>query len=401
MTLNYTANAYAPFLAVTVPNLSIVGNNIESSIVTVNIANNGNAPATISAESLINAPAYITRSGSCLGSLAVGASCNLSLVKLGPFATNTLLTPTNVLYSVNYSGGTILTPTPESANAVINATVQPNSQSLTIEAQPLISQAGRTVSGDGSAGNPYVYDGSDPQYETITINYKNTGTNPIVITGVNNTNSPYNWIIDTTASDCYNSGSLPSASIAVNSSCNIVFKNVLFDNFIGLGSALGASYTMNLSLPEIIFKDPVIGSQFSITPQVPAPILDSVVYAVSHQATLSSSITQDVGTGANVTITNTLANANGYSPITVTTQTEDYFSNSINPILSNCAQNNTTTSGVRTQICTLSPSNSVGSGIYSLDSSAYQGETLHAIFSISTSHQVVAVGQMYGQLLLH
>ncbi len=397
LVLSYTANASAPSLTITVPSLSIVGNNTESQTVTVTVANNGSAVATISANALVGGVGYITTAGTCVGTLGISGTCTAATVKLGPTTSSTTLTPTGESYSVIYYGGTISSGSPVTSYGAVNATVQPNNQSIAINSVPVIAQSS---SGTGASGTPYIFLGSNTATKTATITYVNTGGNAIQITGVSNTNSPYNWLIDTTNSTCYNSGALPSATIAASGSCTLVFTNVLANNFIGLGSGLGSSYTMNLTLPTIVFKDTVAtGTQFSVTPALPSPLSGTILYATAQQATLSSSITQAVGAAGNVTVTNTLANASGYANITVTTNMEDYFTGS--PTMSNCTQNNTTESGVRTQICTLGPSQLVGSGIYALGSTAYESQNLDTVYSISTSGQVVSVGQMYGQLLLH
>jgi hypothetical protein len=394
MVINYSASDFRPILVVTIPALSIVGNNVESQTVNVTVSNSGAAAATITNNGLTNAPAYVTTTGTCVGTLAAGSSCIIPTVKAGPTIASSTLTPSGISYDVTYYGGTISSGSPTTSNGAVGITVQPNNQNISILSAPVVTQYS---SGDGSNVTPYIFLGSNTQSKTVTVTYTNSGVNPIQITGVSNTNSGYNWAINTSSSTCYNGSTLPSLAIAPNSTCTIVFRNALLDNYLGLVAVLGASYAMNLTLPTIIFKDTVATTtQFSQQPSLPAPLSGTTLYVQSQQATLSSSLSQAVAVGGDVTITNTLANATGYSNILVTSLTEDYFTGA--PTLSNCTQS--AANGVNTQICTLNAATLNGSGIYTLQSSL-GAQTLHGIYSFDTSNQLVSVSQTNGSLVLH
>ena len=399
LVIPYTANAYAPSLTTTIPSLSIIGNDAQAESAIVSIVNNGSAPATIESNILESAPSYLTTTGTCVGNvLNVGESCNAAIVNLGPVTAESTLTPAGITYNVSYYGGTISSGNPSWSIESISATVQPNQQSITL----MSVVASQSSGGDGiTSGTPFSFQGYNTSPKNITLTYQNTGTNPIKITGVINANSGYNYTINTASSTCYNASVLPSLAIAANATCSIEFDNVLFQNYLGLGAGLGASYAMNLTVPILVFYDTVANTQFQVQPQLPTQYTGiTIVYATAQQATLTTTLVESglAASNGTVTVTNILANATNYSAVTATTNMEDYFTGA--PVMTNCTQNNTTESGIRIQTCTLSSSVLNGSGVYTLGSSAYAGQNLDAMYSVSTGNQIVSISQLYGSLLL-
>ncbi len=400
MLMQFTANSYAPALSVSASNMSIIGNNLDSTYESVTITNSGPATATISSAALVSPPSYLVSSGSC-GTIAYNASCTGYVLTLGPTTQATAISATTESFTIAYYGGMITSGNDLTATGTFTIAVSANDQSVTMESV-VVTNSNTSLSGNGATSDfPIIFNGYTTSTQYVTFTYENTGTNSIKLTGVSNSNSAYNWLIDTSSSTCYNSGSLPSASIAVGGTCTIVFTNVLYTNMLGqLGSTIGSSYAMNLTVPTLTFYDTNTTNQFSS--QTVMPVEESsgtVLYVTSYQATLASTLTQASGTAGDVTVTNTLANATGYANITVTTNMEDYFSGT--PTVSNCTQNNTTYSGIRTQVCTLGPSALIGSGVYTLGSTSYVGYTLDAIYSLSTASQLVSVSQLYNILTLN
>ena len=373
----YTVVAFSASLTASVPAFTILGDNIDSQIRTVTITNIGSAPAILSADSVLNTTGYATvlSGSSCSSPLAPGASCTTRTITHGPTFNNTgstinvTGTGINFNYSIPYSGGSQTLTT-----AVANLTT-----TITSNANLVISAFGasNTSSGAGTAASHYKFSGASPTGQTVTLTYKNTGTMPIMITGVQNTNSGYLWSIDTTASTCYTSN-IPSFTVNIDSTCTVIFRNVISTNFIALGN-VGATYAMDLTLPTITYVTNPGGVQFQ---QIPLASGASSIYVDSLQATLTSTAVQTgtiAGSGT-VTITNTFANVSGYSQIVVTSTMEDYFTGS--PVMTICTQN-TTTSSILTQICTLT-SASAGTGVYSLASYLTAGTVLHVNFALTS-----------------
>lgn len=387
----FTVVPSLPSLSVDTLNLSIVGNNRESVTQNLVIHNNGNHAATISTSGLVNPPAYVTNAGTACTTVPAGGSCQTAAIKLGPVAASTTLA-TAVSYNVTYSGGDMSTPA--SATGTINTAVQPNEQNMSINALPTVDGS---ATGDGSSNDPYIFNGSSTASKSITLTLNNGGQNPVKVSGIINPNSAYAWKIDTNASTCYSSGLLPSAAIEPGANCTIVFNNVLHQNHLGLGD-IGASYTENLTTPTVIFQDQVAtGTQFSIQPTLPAPLSGTILYATAHQATLANGISQPSVNGT-VTVSHTLANATGYSPITITTEMEDYFTGT--PTMTNCTQSSS--NGIKTQVCTLSPDgsgNAVASGAYT-PFAGLAGTDLTAIYGLNSGGQIVSMDKLTGTITL-
>ena len=212
---------------------------VSYSVESLTIINTGTTAATINANSLTTAPAYMNIiSNGCTGSVlsinSPGNTC-IVVVQLGPTPSSVVLSGTAV-YAVTYSGGqanniTVLNDIPY--------TIQSNQQSVSIESITAVNSS----SGDGVLGTDFIFNGwNSADAQSIIVTYVNSGTNPIQFTGINNTNNPINWTIDSTSSTCYNGGILPSSILATGQTCSLKFNNQLFLNSVALIGGLGASY---------------------------------------------------------------------------------------------------------------------------------------------------------------
>ena len=378
----YSSIAYAANLSLA-PNpatIVTVGDNFESSTQVVTLSNIGAAPAAINSIGLASNPAFLTESNNCGSTLASSASCNVTLI-LGPTSSNVVESGISGL-SVNYSGGGT---TGGTTTSIVNWTVQPNSQNLTMGT---ISATG-SASGAGTSASPYSFNGAVTSGQSVTMTYTNGGTNAVKISGVTNTNSPIAWNINTAASTCYNGGSLPSGAIAPGASCTIVYKNVLGTNANALPS-IGSSYTENLTAPSLVFVDQNTQAQFQIQPTAPAG--GTTIYATGTQATVANSVTV---AGSNLTVSNVLANATGYSAVNVTSQMESYFT-AITPG-SGCTASASGLTNAVTQSCTLTPvsGTATGSTVYAMDTTNYLNKVLTTLFSINTNSQTVSMSPLF------
>ena len=381
LAMSYISNTYTALLSVSATSMTIVGNNTDSATQTMIVSNNGEAPAVISASSLTTAPGYMTiTSDGCNGqTLTASGTCQV-VVKLGPTTAQSQITGT-AIYTATYSGGQAAAGT--TANGSIPYTIQANNQNFTL-GTPTVSGG---ITGNGTLGTPYTIPGTASNPE-ITFTYTNSGTNPAQVSGVNNTNSPIAWVIDTANSTCYNSGALPSATIAPSASCTIVFKNVLSQYAQAVSGGLGSSYTENLTVPTLTFQDQTAtGTQFNVQPSAPAPINGTTVYVNGTQAVLTNAASKS---GSNFTVSQTLTNAVGYSALTVTSSMENYFTGT--PATSNCT--NSTSPGVQSQTCTLTPDPTLGTAtasvVYTLNTGIYPSGTLDVLFGLTSSSQVVS-----------
>lgn len=396
---SYTAAPYAALLNVTAPAFNILGDGIATQTQTIIINNIGSAPAQLGTDSLTNTTGYTTKlSGTgCESSIQPGASCTTRDVDFGPVTNSTGSTITvagtgdTFAYKIPYTGGT---QTESVATAPLNATVGLN-------ADLTISEFGATFSsfGTGLESSPYVFSGASPTGQIVTVTYKNSGSTPIQITGISNSNSGFQWAIDTANSTCY-TGGIPSKTIAANATCTVIFKNVISSNFMGLGN-IGATYTMNLLLPSVTYVTNPGGVQYQQTPTTPSSAAS--IYATSTQATLVSTISESAGTmteSGTVSIVNTITNATGYGSIVVTSTMEDYFTGT--PTMTNCTQS-ASTSGIRTQVCTLTTNASVGTGVYSLVNYLPVSTSLHVNFALTSttpSGAVVSFSPVYSAFTL-
>ncbi len=383
LSLPYISNQYSAILSVTPNAMTIVGDNQQTASQTLTINNNGEAPAVISASSLTSNPAYLTiesQTNACSNqTLTAGESCTVVL-KLGPI-TQQAQESGIAVYTVSYSGGQAPNGTTSTGN--IPWSVQADSQNLTMTS----IATSNTITGNGaSATTAYSIPGTTSN-PTITFTYSNGGTNPVTISGISNSNSPISWNIDTIHSTCYHNGALPSASIAVNASCTIVFNNVLAEYALAASGGLGASYSENITVPTLILQDQVATAiQFSITPPAPAPINGNTVYVTGNQAVLTNSVLES---GNTVIVSHTLTNASSYGPLNVTSEMENYFTGT--PVTSNCTA--TDSSGVEGQICTLTPDSSGtanASVTYTVDTTLYPSGSIDVLFSLIPSSQIVS-----------
>lgn len=375
MPVTYSSTAYGAIVAIdpTAPSITISGNNYESTTQTLTLSNNGNLPATIT-PSLTNAPAYLTESTTtCGATLNAESSCNITL-QFGP-TFNASSTNGTAVYQVNY---TAAGQTPSGVvTSEIAWTVQGYAQSISLTDHSALG----ATSGNGESLNTqynFTARGRDQVVtKSITLTYTNTGTNPMKIMGIQDSNSAYTWKIGGDGTTCI----AGTTTLAPNDTCKIVYDNVFESNILALRS-VGATYSENLILPTLIYQDATNANiQFSATPNLPTG--GTTLYAQSNQATLANIVTVNESGNLNesVTVSHLLANASGYGDITVTTKMEDYFVSLVGTP-SACSSNST--DGIMTQTCTLSANQLTGSMTYQVSQTLLNESTdvfLTTIFS--------------------
>lgn len=381
--ITYTSISLAPNLTISPSpalQMTIEGNNVESATQTLTINNAGNAPATISSQGMTSTYSNLFTTTNCSSPLESNTSCTVT-VKLNPYSATTQVSG-NGTYQITYSGGTSSNLTTTDS---VPFTITQNQQSVSLS-QPV---ATGSSSGNGeSANTAYNFAGSVTN-QIITLTFTNTGSNPITITGFQNTNSTLAWSLNLAQSTCYTADNL-----AVGATCTIIFNNVLNQNTLAI-SGLGSSYTENLIVPTIIFKDDVAtGTQFQVQPTLPTGGV--TVYAVASLATIANSVTvlNPGTTNTQLRIQSTLTNATGYVPIALTANMEDYFSGVVTTA-GGCTQ--TSSLAIRTQNCTLSTSNTTGSITYQIESGfiTTQSVNLHTLFEMNAASQAVGMSPIY------
>jgi len=386
----YIANEYRAILTVNPISISVVGDNNATNSESLTVINVGAASAVISGSALTTAPSYLTiTNNSCTGqTLLHNGECDVEL-QLGPTIAESQIG--NVaIYSATYSGGQTEEGTTATGN--INYTITANNQKLVLTGVTPSS----AITGAGSSISAFQIPGSATS-QSITLTYTNEGTNPIQITGINNSNSPIAWKIDTAASSCYDNGNFPSTSIAVNNTCTIVFSNVLADYAVAIGGGLGASYIESITVPTIVFADThATGTQFEVTPAAPEPISGTTIHATGNQATIANSATY-IGTAQGcadaglsgvsscLKVQNQLTNAVGYSALQVTSRMENYFATTPVPAETNCTTS--MESGIMAQVCDLDSaagSSALAQVVYPI-SPAYPSTTMHILFDLTVN----------------
>jgi hypothetical protein len=384
----YSSDAYAPNLTYN-PNpvtITVVGDNIITATQEITVTNAGPAAATAISYALESAPAYLTESTTgttCTNTLAASATC-IYKIQLGPISLDHQESGVAKLNGT-FSGGQVTNVT---TSDNINWTAQANQQSVDLTN---VTAAGAT-SGDGSSASKYIFDGSNTAAKSVTLTYTNTGTNPMKIRGVINTNSPIAWQINKANSTCYAGGVLPSPELApATGACTIVFENMLAQN-INANTSVGSSYTEDLMVPTIVFGDVQLPSQqYQVQPAAPAPISATTVSAIGYQATIANSVSI---TANKMTVTNALVNAVGYAPMTVTSKFEDYTTGDNTPS-AGCTP--TSANGIMSQSCVLSPvaGEAVESVVYTIDSDTYHGNAFTTLFANSAANQAASMSPLF------
>lgn len=384
----YQSNSYQPQLVAS-PNsvaLLVEGNNRESSIAVVKITNTGPALATITSPPSLagSAPAYLTIAGTtCGATLGASESCTVSL-KLGPTTSNTEVDGATAI-NLTYNGAAISNTT---LTSQVDYTVLPNQIMITASYSAIES-----LSGDGTSGSPYIFNGANTNNKFVVINITNSGNKSVTLSGINNITSGIAWNIDSSNSTCYSnpSSQVPNKVLAVNESCTISYSNVLIENT--KATNIGSSYTSNITIPALVFQDTITGHQFEITPPINS---GTMIYATNTQATIANNIM--IINDSKFTITNTLANANGYTAISVLSRFESYILNvASNSSGCSIAQN----AGIVNQTCNLTQTlgTAIESVTYTFDKTGYAGATLNVLYSIANSNnQVVSISPLYDNL---
>ena len=378
ITYSSTANSAIIAISPTNPSLTISGNGVESTATELTVSNNGNVAANISLSATGNQPSYLVESSNtCTSTLGASSSCVITL-KLGPTSRSTESNGTAV-YTVDYTASGQIPSGSVSSN--VDWLVQGYVLSLSLTNQ---SGSGAT-SGTGVLAESYIFNGYNPESKLITLTYTNTGTDPMAITDIQDTNSAYTWEIGSTGTTCL----AGTTVLQPNDTCNIIYTNVLSANVSELGN-IGISYEENLIVPTFTYQDEVNPSlQSQAQPNLPTG--GTTVYAQSHQAVLTNTITvNNPGTSnESVTIDNLLSNAAGYTDVFVTSQMDDYSvadSGSYSPTCSSSS-----TGGVLIQGCTLSENMVTGSGTYTVNQ-AKLNPTTDLILSVSYDNNAASAG---------
>ena len=405
--LNYTANVSQAIILITPnpANMTIIGNNSNTQTQQLSISNNGTVPALITERGISANPAYMTVADGtpvCGNTLKAGESCAV-VVTLGPTTTASLQSGT-AQYSVTYTGNQVATES-------INYTVQSNSQALSLTNVAITGATG----GDGvTAQTAYIYAGYNTAAKSVTLTYQNSGTNPVSISGIQDSNSVFAWSLES-GSSCY-----LATALAVGATCTLVYDNVLSQNANGLSGSggIGASYTENLTVPVFTFQDLVATTQqFQVQPPLQTPYSGTTLFVTGQQATLANTVTlQNKNTAfESMTITNLLANAAGYTAFSVTTKMENYFtsntanctglsvSGSLKQVCSlavadlpaNCVVSTSESGSIIQQVCTLSPTDLTGTVTYQVDPQfAAESLAVSSLFSLSPGGQTVSMSPL-------
>ena len=379
LALGYTAAKNQAILTISPAenvNMNVVGDGKESTTQTLYINNDGDA-ATRVETSGITGPEYLTVDDGCKGkTLESQGTCTVQL-KLGPVASSSMKTG-NGAYTLSYKPRTQSETV--SAEKSIGYTVSPNSQNITLAS--VTPSSG--INGSGTKDEPFQIAGTLNK-PTVEFRYANSGTNVVQVVGVINNNSPVVWEIDTSTSSCYSGGKLPSQSLIPGAECTIVFKNILAEHPVAVGN-IGSSYTENLSMPKLVFKDMSVGTQFEITPAPKEPMDKDGIYVTGNQATIVNNVSK---VGNKIIINHTLTNGTSdYGQLSVRSQMEDY----IGAVLSKTACTTSTDNGVMEQTCNLSID---GKGIasaqveYSMDQN-YNDAEMHVLFKLLSTGKVVS-----------
>lgn len=390
MPLGYNSTPYGAILSIspTDTELTISGNNYESTTQLLTVSNNGNLSANISSV-LGSAPAYLSESlTTCGATLDAASSCEVTL-QFGPTfsASNESGDST---YTVSY---TAVGQSP-SGSVVSNIAwfVQSYTQSISLTDHTALG----ATSGNGeSVATQYNFTalGRDEVVsKSITLTYTNTGTNPMKLTGIQDSNSPYTWKMGGAGTTC-----VVGATLQPQDTCKIVYDNVFESNILALRS-VGATYTENLVLPTLVYQDATNSNvQFNTQPNLPTG--GNLIYAQSNQATLANTVTVNESGSFNesVTITHLLANADDSLYVTVYTKMEDYFSTV--PVVggvTGCSYS--TADGIITQKCIMGKDDPLLSVSYAVNQSLLNDTSdlyLSTIFSSDGASQIVSMNQTY------
>ncbi|MDD3266644.1 MAG: DUF1554 domain-containing protein [Burkholderiales bacterium] len=354
----YNSTANGAIIAMTPADLSsnIVGNGLESTSFVLTVSNNGNLPADLTLSGFgSGTPNYLVESSTtCGNTLAASGTCDIA-INFGPIYSEGGDSGTST-YTVDY---TAAGQTPSgTVSSEVNWSVTPYAQNLSLTS----FQANGQTSGTGSSSNdPIIFLGNNQNTKSIILTYTNSGTNAIVIKGVQDSNSVYTWQMNAGGGTTCIAGKVLQA----NDTCTVNYTNVLTANVLAIGASVGAVYNEDLTVPTFIFQDAANPNlQFQQQPEIAS---SAIIYAQAQQATLANSVVvNELGTvNESVTVTNLLANATGYSDIVVSTQMEDYFTS--NTPDSQCTS--TSGEGITLQECTLGVSNLSGSVIYAVNQS--------------------------------
>ena len=388
----YNSIANGAIVAITpvTASMTISGNSVESTSTELTISNSGNLPANITLSVTGNQPSYLVESSNtCTSTLGANSSCVVTLV-LGPTYSSVESSGT-VIYTVDYTAGGQVPS--GSVSSHINWQVQAYAQSISLESYTAFGAS----SGDGQSAQTqyeFIALGRDVVSKSITLIYKNTGTNAVKITGIQDTNSVYTWEVGGGDTTCL----VGTTVLQPNGTCKLVYINVFESNILALGSSVGTTYVENLIVPTLIYQDAITTSlQFQSQPGIPTG--GTTIYAQSNQATLANTITvNEPGTSSeSITVSHLLANADDTLNVTVTTKMENYF---VTPptVIGLTACTSDVVSGILTQTCIMGKDNLSMSATYLVNQTLLDQDTdliLSALFSTDGRSQIVSMNPTY------
>lgn len=349
ITVNYVAQSYYSSLNLSDDaGFSLIGDNLSNSTRTFTLSNNGAAPAELEsfivAENVSNASSswfnvvesgglVVCSKGTVLNS---GDSCNFKVV-MGPISSSDIVAPLTEsgLVPVKVSYYQVGSPTVESTTKLYNYSVSPNNQDVGIGSVAVVGG-----SGTGSSADPVVFNGSDTSSKQVSIEYANTGTNPITILSLNNQANPFLWTLSGTCTT--------GVVLLPGEKCTVIYDSAV-STYSSTGyQGYSANTNANITSPEMGIKDNVTGDVFvSTADNFPDPINAPVLYADVKLATVVNMAEQ---TNGETFITQTVTNADNYTPFTITMDMEDYFDSAASA--SGCGLS--IANGVLTQTCTSS-----------------------------------------------
>lgn len=393
MILNYNSTVYGAILAISPSNMSLAisGNTLESNTQILAISNNGNTTADISTTFNSN-QAFLTESATtCGATLNAGESCT-STIQFGP--TFSRVESSGIAtYVVNYTASGQVPAGSVTSN--ISWMVQGYDQSISLFNQ----FATGAESGDGSLGNPYIFNMTRQSAgnQFVTLIYKNTGTHAMMLKGIQDMNSGIVWNLDYNKTTCNSESSV----LAPNQTCDIVYKNVIESNILAAGTSIGGAFSSFFILPRLVYQDVDNGVQFD---WIPNPFnFYPIIQTQFNIATVANSIMlNESGTNTEtVTVSHLLANIDGPLNVTVISQMEDYFDSPAKENSVGCSSNSA--NGIMTQTCIMDKDNLSTSTIYQVNQ-AYLTESqdlyLNTLFSMSPLSQLAVMTPLSGSLSL-
>lgn len=349
LNVSYVASSYFSELALSSNSneFSFVGDNVATSTKLFTLTNTGPAPATLESFIVANNVTNVDKSWfdvlpgggaeatvACENSVVLnqGDNCYFQ-VKMGPVSYANITAPLTesgtVPVAVTYQSGSNI----ESVTSLVNYSISANNQDIAISN---VSVSGN-ASGDGSSIDPIVFSGSNTASKTVSVEYKNIGSNPITILSLNSIINPFMW---TLSGDC-----TVGTTLQPDATCQMTYTSTVATYAATGYSGYAENTNISLTPPAIGIKDDVTGDIFvSNNDNYPAPISANTLNASMKLAKVVNMVGQTTGA---TEISQTVTNTNGYSSFLITQSMENYF---VNPVAdAGCSLSST--DNILTQTC--------------------------------------------------